>query len=42
VLDFSNSMWGQVDEVAKIEIAREVFADMLQTWDPSRQLGVVA
>ena len=41
VLDFSNSMWGQVDEVAKIEIARDVFADMLKTWDPSRQLGVV-
>jgi len=29
VLDFSNSMWGQVDGVAKIEIARDVFADML-------------
>ena len=42
VLDFSNSMWGQVDEVAKIEIARDVFADMLRDWDPSRQLGVVA
>ena len=42
VLDFSNSMWGQVDEVAKIKIARDVFADMLRDWDPSRQLGVVA
>ncbi len=42
VLDFSNSMWGQVDEVAKIEIARDVFADMLQNWDATRPLGVVA
>lgn len=42
VLDFSNSMWGQVDEVAKIEIARDVFADMLQNWDANRPLGVVA
>ncbi len=42
VLDVSNSMWGRIDAVSKIEIAREVIADLLQDWDPAIGLGLVA
>jgi Ca-activated chloride channel family protein len=42
VVDASNSMWGQVDGVAKIEIARKVFADLLRDWPADRRLGVIA
>ncbi|MEQ9811435.1 MAG: VWA domain-containing protein, partial [Azospirillaceae bacterium] len=42
VLDASGSMWGQVDGVPKIVIAREVFADLLSDWDTTRNLGVMA
>lgn len=42
VYDVSNSMWGQIDGVAKIEIARDVIAELLDDWDPSVNLGLVA
>ena len=42
VLDVSNSMWGQIDGVSKIEIAREVIADLMLDWDASTHLGLVA
>ena len=42
VLDASGSMWGQVDGRTKIEIAREVFADLLRDWPAGRDLGVIA
>ncbi len=42
VVDASNSMWGQVDGVAKIEIARGVFAELLGDWPADRNLGVLA
>ena len=42
VVDASNSMWGQVDGVAKIEIARKVFGDLLRDWPADRRLGVIA
>ena len=42
VLDASGSMWGQIDGVSKIEIAREVLGDLLQGWDSQTPLGVVA
>lgn len=42
VVDASGSMWGQVDGVPKIEIARAVFADLLGDWPAERQLGVIA
>ena len=42
VLDVSNSMWGQIDGVSKIEIAREVIADLLGDIDPSARFGLVA
>ena len=42
VLDGSGSMWGQIDGVAKIEIARGVIGDMLESWDANVQLGVMS
>ncbi len=42
VLDASGSMWGRVDEREKILIAREVVGEMLDYWDPSLSLGLVA
>ncbi len=42
VLDVSNSMWGQVEGKAKIEIARRVITDMIRDWDKARPLGLVA
>jgi Ca-activated chloride channel homolog len=42
VFDSSGSMWGQIDGVTKIEIARSVVGDLLRDWDPARHLGVVA
>ncbi|HSP24377.1 MAG TPA: VWA domain-containing protein, partial [Saliniramus sp.] len=42
VFDASGSMWGQIDGVSKIEIARSVVGDLLRDWDPARELGVVA
>jgi len=42
VFDGSNSMWGQIDGVAKIEIARGVMKDLLGTWTDDRQVGLMA
>ncbi|ASM75081.1 VWA domain-containing protein [Pseudosulfitobacter pseudonitzschiae] len=42
VYDGSNSMWGQIDGVAKIETAREVMADLVETWPQSTNLGLLA
>ncbi len=42
VFDASGSMWGQVGGVAKIDIARQVFADLLAGWPADRQLGIMA
>ncbi|MEC7139738.1 MAG: vWA domain-containing protein, partial [Pseudomonadota bacterium] len=42
VLDYSNSMWGQIDEVAKIEIARDIIERNLADWNQSTRLGLVA
>ncbi|MEM7441694.1 MAG: VWA domain-containing protein [Pseudomonadota bacterium] len=42
VLDASGSMWGQIDGISKIEIAREVLGDLLSDWDNQTPLGVVA
>jgi len=42
VLDASNSMWGQIDGVSKIEIAREVMADIVDDFGPDARLGLVA
>ena len=42
VIDASNSMWGQIDGVAKIEIAREAVSGLLDRWNPEVELGVMA
>lgn len=42
VLDVSNSMWGQIGGVSKIEIAREVIADLVGDIDPNARFGLVA
>ncbi|QIE46970.1 VWA domain-containing protein [Pseudohalocynthiibacter aestuariivivens] len=42
VFDGSNSMWGQIDGVAKIEIARDVMENLLGEWTTSRQVGLMA
>ena len=41
VFDASNSMWGQINGIAKIEIAREVMGNILADWDPGTNLGLV-
>jgi Ca-activated chloride channel family protein len=42
VYDASGSMWGQIDGTSKIEIAREVVTDLINKWDSSTNLGLVA
>lgn len=42
VLDASGSMWGRIDGRAKITIAREAVRTMLDDWNPSVELGLVA
>ena len=42
VLDASNSMWGQIDGVAKIEIAREALGEYVRSIAPDTRLGVFA
>lgn len=42
VLDASGSMWGQIDGKTKIEIAREVVTNTVNSWDKSQALGLVA
>ncbi len=41
VLDASGSMWGQIDGVAKIQIAREVMDGVLADLDGKAQIGVM-
>lgn len=42
VFDGSNSMWGQIDGTAKIEIARDVMDNLLGEWVDSRSVGLMA
>jgi len=42
VLDVSNSMWGQIDGVSKIEIARAVIGDLVADLPASTRIGLVA
>lgn len=41
VYDASGSMWGQIEGVSKIEIAREVMADLVNGWPDGANLGLV-
>ena len=42
VLDASGSMWGQIKGKTKIEIAREVIADLMGTIQPGIEMGLSA
>lgn len=42
VFDGSNSMWGQIDGTAKIEIARGVMENLLGAWTEARSVGLMA
>ncbi len=42
ILDVSNSMWGQIDGVAKILIAREVIGDLVTDLEEDIDFGLVA
>lgn len=42
VFDGSNSMWGQIDGKAKIEIARDVMDNLLGDWTADREVGLMA
>ncbi|MEX0970083.1 MAG: VWA domain-containing protein [Paracoccaceae bacterium] len=42
VLDVSNSMWGQIGGISKIEIAREVIGDLVAELPQSTRIGLVA
>ncbi|MEL7013950.1 MAG: vWA domain-containing protein, partial [Pseudomonadota bacterium] len=42
VFDGSNSMWGQIEGVSKIEIARDTIGALLDGWTEDRQVGLMA
>lgn len=42
ILDGSGSMWGQIDGIPKIEIARDAVGRMLADWPEGRALGLMA
>lgn len=42
VFDGSNSMWGQIDGISKIEIAQDVIDELLGDWATSRKVGLMA
>lgn len=42
VFDGSNSMWGQIEGTAKIEIARDVMDTLLGDWTEDRAVGLMA
>lgn len=42
VMDGSGSMWGKIDGVPKLEIARETVADVLKDLPSSREIGLIA
>ena len=41
VLDGSNSMWGQIDGVAKISIAKDVMSGLIRDWDEQVPVGLI-
>jgi hypothetical protein len=42
VLDGSNSMWGRIDGVEKIVVARDVLSEVLADLPPDMQVGLIA
>lgn len=41
ILDGSNSMWGQIDGTAKIDIAKDVMSDLITDWDETVDVGLM-
>lgn len=41
VLDASGSMWGQIDNKSKIEIARSTFSTLVKDWPKEKEVGLV-
>jgi len=41
VLDASGSMWGQIEGVTKIEIARDALKTLVKNWGDDREVGLV-
>lgn len=41
VVDFSNSMWGQIDGTAKVEIAKKAFSGFVDTLPEGSQAGLM-
>lgn len=42
VLDASGSMWGQINDQTKMDIAKDVVGKVVSTWKPGDELGLVA
>ncbi|MEE9455491.1 MAG: VWA domain-containing protein [Paracoccaceae bacterium] len=42
ILDVSNSMWGQIDGVAKISIARDAIGELVEELDTDSEFGLMA
>ncbi|WP_309496889.1 VWA domain-containing protein [Sulfurovum sp.] len=42
IFDASGSMWGQINGVTKIEIARDALKNVVSEWNPSVELGLTA
>ncbi|HIQ46363.1 MAG TPA: VWA domain-containing protein, partial [Sulfurovum sp.] len=40
IFDASGSMWGQINGVTKIEIARDALKNVVKEWNPSVELGL--
>ena len=40
IFDASGSMWGQINGVTKIEIARDTLKNVLKEWNPNVELGL--
>ena len=42
IMDYSNSMWGQINGVAKVEIARDVIDRNFRSWNKLTNLGLLS
>ncbi len=40
IFDASGSMWGQINGVSKIEIARDALKNVVKEWNPAVELGL--
>jgi Ca-activated chloride channel family protein len=41
VLDFSRSMWGEIQAINKVDIVKDAFEDLLDEWPADRYFGLV-